>query len=420
MTLLLEKEKTGKSMAIKNGNEETRKVHPAVPVKIRIKGLQQTEITYMGIDPYCGEAYMSDELLKKFNFNGVPTVVSMTTMHGNNLPTKTMVINNLEIMDLDENECTLIPVVYSKADWPFNMEDSPRPSDVESCPYMQDIPFNFIDKKIGILVGLAQSHITRPLKIVEGPDEDSPYATLHKFGWTFNGVVQSRAKNNLKCFKVKIENKEEIDSTFQQFCKQDFVHNFPGNLAPSNEDLLWEKMVRDSYCKRSDGQYEVCLPFKDKNLELPNNGQQELKRLYSLRKKMIHDEKYFDEYNAFMNMMIERKFAERVPSSELNPKPGNVWYLFHFAVRHKQKNKLRVVFDASLKYKGLCLNDVLYQGPDLTNNLLGVLLRFREEKIAVMGDIEKMFYAVKVSDAHKNFLRYYWFPNGDLAKEPVE
>ena len=36
------------------------------------------------------------------------------------------------------------------------------------------------------------------------------------------------------------------------------------------------------------------------------------------------------------------------------------------------------------------------QGPDLTNNLIGVLLRFREHEVAVMADVEAMFHQVQV------------------------
>ena len=44
-----------------------------------------------------------------------------------------------------------------------------------------------------------------------------------------------------------------------------------------------------------------------------------------------------------------------------------------------------------------CLGKRLYQGPDLTKKLIGVLLRFRQERIALMADIEGMFHQVRVS-----------------------
>ena len=56
------------------------------------------------------------------------------------------------------------------------------------------------------------------------------------------------------------------------------------------------------------------------------------------------------------------------------------------------------------------------QGPDLFNNLLGVFLRFREEPIAVIGDIRSMFHQVFVSEKDRNALRLLWYQDGDLEK----
>ena len=58
-----------------------------------------------------------------------------------------------------------------------------------------------------------------------------------------------------------------------------------------------------------------------------------------------------------------------------------------------------MVFDCSARYLGESLNDHLLQGPDLTSKLTGVLTRFREERVAFMADVEKMFYQVKVKKA---------------------
>ena len=73
-----------------------------------------------------------------------------------------------------------------------------------------------------------------------------------------------------------------------------------------------------------------------------------------------------------MNDMLINDYVEIVPINELNYS-GNTWYLSNFAVKHKKKKKLRIVYDCSLKYKGISLN---LQGPDLTNTLVGVLLHF--------------------------------------------
>ena len=72
-------------------------------------------------------------------------------------------------------------------------------------------------------------------------------------------------------------------------------------------------------------------------------------------------------------------------------------------------NTIRVVFDASAKFNGTSLNDRLYHGPDLTNNLVGVLIRFRQEKIAFTADKEAMFHQVKVLPKDADGLRFRWW-----------
>ena len=66
------------------------------------------------------------------------------------------------------------------------------------------------------------------------------------------------------------------------------------------------------------------------------------------------------------------------------------------------------------------MNDQLLQGPDLTNTLVGILTRFREEPIALTADIEKMFYQVRVPSTDCDALRFLWWPKGDLSKDREE
>lgn len=59
-------------------------------------------------------------------------------------------------------------------------------------------------------------------------------------------------------------------------------------------------------------------------------------------------------------------------------------------------------------------------GPDLTNGLLGVLLRFRQQPIAVMADIQRMFYCFKVKEQHRDYMRFLWHKDNDVEKEIIE
>ena len=88
-------------------------------------------------------------------------------------------------------------------------------------------------------------------------------------------------------------------------------------------------------------------------------------------------------------------------------------------VNPRKPEKLQIVFDCGAKHKGLSLNKVLMQGPDLVNSLVGVLTRFRKYPVSLVADIEAMFHQVMVRPADRNSLRFLWWPAGDLSKNPA-
>ena len=56
--------------------------------------------------------------------------------------------------------------------------------------------------------------------------------------------------------------------------------------------------------------------------------------------------------------------------------------------------------------RGNSLNKNLLTGPDVANNLVGVLLRFHQGKIAFAADIEQMFHQIRVREEDKVSLRF--------------
>ena len=78
------------------------------------------------------------------------------------------------------------------------------------------------------------------------------------------------------------------------------------------------------------------------------------------------------------------------------------------------KRKIRFVFDAAAKKDGVSLNSQLHQNSDLTNTLLGVLLRLRQYLIPIVADIEGMLNQVKVPQRILNAVRFLWRKNYDL------
>ena len=125
-------------------------------------------------------------------------------------------------------------------------------------------------------------------------------------------------------------------------------------------------------------------------------------------------------YKCFMEDLIAKAHARPVPKEEPNP-PAARWYLPHHPVYHHQKpGKVRVVFDCAAKWRGILLNNQLLQGPDLTQSLVDVLSRFRQDRVALMSDIEAMFHQVHVCPCDRSYLRFLWWPDDNFNISPEE
>ena len=239
------------------------------------------------------------------------------------------------------------------------------------------------------------------------------------FGWVINGPLSQSEDFDRKVNFVRVD--EDLSSQFRQFCNWEFSDSiFDDSSNMSRQDLHAMKIFENS-AELVDGHYSIAIPWKSSPPDLPNNKSVAIRRLQYLKKKLSNDPDTLLKYSAFMEELLEKEYARKVPDNEIDRDDGTVWYVPHHNVIHPQKpDKTRVVFDCAAKYKGLSLNDRVLQGPDLTNNLVSVLTRFRLHHVAFMADIESMFYQVRVSSNDANALRFLWFPNGDLDREPEE
>ena len=105
---------------------------------------------------------------------------------------------------------------------------------------------------------------------------------------------------------------------------------------------------------------------------------------------------------------IAKGYAYKLSDEEASKSGPRTWYL---AVTSSNKpNKVWIVTS---------LNKNLQQGPDYTNSLVGVLLRFRKENVALVGDIESMFHQVKVCPEDQDSVRFLWW-SGSTDEAPQE
>ena len=118
-----------------------------------------------------------------------------------------------------------------------------------------------------------------------------------------------------------------------------------------------------------------------------------------------------------MEKTISKHYAKE---SQATHKDSREWYLPHHRVYHPNKpDKIRVIFDCSAEFNRRSINKELIPGPALANQLVDVLTRFRENKVAFVADIEKMYFQTFVSEEHQCLLRFLWWKNGSILDEPI-
>ena len=158
-----------------------------------------------------------------------------------------------------------------------------------------------------------------------------------------------------------------------------------------------------------EGRWYVSYPWKRSPTELPNNYSSAFGMLKSTEKRLSKNQELATKYQDQIDDMLARGVARKMPEEEIQEYTGPQYYIAHHEVLSgSESTPCRLVFNSSAKFNGHVLNDYWAKGPDMLNNLLGVLLRFRENKIAISGDIKKMYHAIKIEGVDQQTHRFLW------------
>lgn len=347
-----------------------------------------------------------------------------------------------QIESLDGKALISFPALLECPEIPNNRVEIPTPSAVlhQHQPHLHHIAKHIpnLDPEAEILLLLGRD-VLRAHKVrqqVNGP-HNAPFANRLDLGWVVIGEV---CLGNVHKPAVQIFKTHALDSgrhSIFQLCvsymhvkKTQISFSKPNKMpermqghtvfnqtehdnkpASSIEDILFLEIM-DTNVHRDDTSSRVApLPFKKPRQRLPTfeSLQRQFKRKPALMQK---------QYVAFMEKIIANGHAEAAPPLK---EDEECWFLPSFGVYHPQKpNQIRVVFDSSAQYCGVSLNDVLLTGPELNNSLLGVLLRFQRDRVAILANIQQTFYCFLIHRNHCNFLRFLWHKDNDLSKAVVD
>ncbi|XP_064640944.1 uncharacterized protein LOC135495877 [Lineus longissimus] len=384
-------------------------------------------LVYTLLDDQSDTCFVSESVLEGIDKRGDSTYLKINTVLAEGVVPAERV-TGLMVRGFGESAKISLPVVFSRKGIGACRSQIPRQTSAKQWRHLKGVAPKIMpyreDIEIGMLIGQNCARAIRPRQIVAG-GEDDPYGVKTALGWGVVGRMDklgSRLANSQDRFVYRTRTKEINPSDILQVLGQDFADtNDVDSHSLSVEDRLFIEKVSSGIKLRDDGHFEIPLPFREDQVRLPNNRVMAMKRTQSLKARIRKDAKYGEEYVKFMSKLIDAGQAERVPENELDLDNGSVWYIPHHMVSHPHKEgKYRVVFDCAASYQGEALNGHLLRGPDLINNLVGVLARFRKEEVAFTCDVQGMFLQVVVPPRHRNYLRFLWWEDGDVSKEPVD
>ena len=346
-------------------------------------------------------------------------------------------------------ECNMIP---------NNRNEIPTPAVAQSHYHLRKIATEIppLDPAAEILLLLGRDilRVHKARKLINGP-HDAPYAQKLDLGWVIIGdVCLGRAHRPIEVTSMKthvLENgrpslfqpcenhmtvKENFSKQHQPFkhtasekvsvCASDekfgqsvFRQTKHDNkLALSMEDMLFLRTMEKEVFQDSSNSWVAPLPFRKPRKLLPNNRSYAMCRFKSLYRTLEKHPVMKSHFTEFMQKILDSHHAELAPPVQ---EGKEYWYLPFFGVYHPQKpSQIRVVFDSSAQFEGISLNDVLLSGPDMNNSLLGVLIRFRKNPVAITADIQQMFHCFLVREDCRDVLRFLWHKDNDPHKEVVD
>lgn len=187
----------------------------------------------------------------------------------------------------------------------------------------------------------------------------------------------------------------------------------PDQATESSAQDLEE--FQQKYLHKDGDQYCARLPWKEDHPTLPTNHGFTKKRTNHMISKLNLDIKRV--YDSIIKDQLRQGFVEKIENDD--PERGH--YLPHHSVKKDSvTTPIRIVYDCSARSNSSnpSLNDCLHKGPTLLNDMIGILLRFRTQPIAVTSDITKAFLHVKLHEDDRDFTKFFWLK--DIESDDLE
>ena len=196
---------------------------------------------------------------------------------------------------------------------------------------MQGVFIPHVDAEIGLLIASDVPEALDPLEIKHSED-GGPYASRTRIGWAVNGpLTRHRHGSQTSGSFVKVDS--QLQQMVEDFYNRDFTESINDDKTEMSQDERRFMQNAEETAELKDGHYQLSLPFKNSEALVPNNKSQALQRANWLKKKLERDPKLYEDYKAFMEDIVVKGYARKVPSDQGSLEEGKSWYIPHHLTR---------------------------------------------------------------------------------------
>ena len=285
---------------------------------------------------------------------------------------------------------------------------------IKDMPHLKDLeladPYFYEPRRVDIILDVDfTDSVTLPEKIV-GP-QGTPSAWRTELGWVVVGryFTSDVYKPPTASLHFTAEEAEDCqsDKLLERFWKLEELIRGP-SLMSHRETEVQQQFLNTHYFSSAAGRYVVTLPKRRTTLQLRESRQTALSRFVRNEQTLIRKGTW-DSFQGVVKEYLTLGHAQPVTQEEMLTPVQKHYYLPMHAVfkASSSSTKIRVVFDASCKTTtDVSLNDMLEAGPTLHPNLDKILIRFRQYKVALSGDIGKMYREVILSQPDRQLHRF--------------
>ena len=144
--------------------------------------------------------------------------------------------------------------------------------------------------------------------------------------------------------------------------------------------------------------------------KLPSNYKHVYSTLLSTERSLRRNPAHAACYSQQIQELLTKGYARKLDPVEIASYSGPIWYVSHLGVISDSKSTpLRFCINSAQVCDGVSLNNLQLKGPDpFLNNLLGLLIRWREFWYAYLCDLRKMFYSILLNKLEEHMHRFLW------------